>query len=322
MTQEINEFMDVGGGATGASKVPEPVAKTATLPNSKKQGDTSPQKVEGEVEDTDSENNTKPTGDMSAKNRASIQTHGGSGAMKEDMENLFQGEDLSEEFKEKATTIFEAAVGAKVSEITEQLQAEFDAKLEEQVVSVVGELSETLDDYLNYIVNGWLEENEVAIETSLRSEITEEFIEGLKNLFVEHYIDIPEDKVDVVEELSVKVEELEGKLNEAMNDNIELNKALQENAKNQIFAEVSEGLADTQADKFATLAENVQFEDVDSYRRKLEIVKENYFSAKKVRSNIIQEEVDNASDEAQAQPVKMTGPVANYVQAISRSIKK
>jgi hypothetical protein len=321
MAQDLNELMDVGGGATGASKVPEPVAKTATLPNSKKQGDLLPQKLEGDVEDTDSENNTKPTGDMSAKNRASVETHGG-GSMKEDMEVLFDGEDLSEEFKNKATTIFEAAVGAKIALITEELESEYQNKLEESLSIAIKDISTKLDDYMNYVVQEWMEENRVAIESSLRSEVTEEFIEGLKSLFAEHYIEIPEDKVNVVEELSDRVEELEEKLNEAISDNIELNKHLTESVKSLVFADVAEDLADTQIDKFASLAEGVVFVDADNYKRKLEIVKETYFSSKMVKSNMIQEEVDNAGDESLALPVKLSGPVANYVQAISRTIKK
>lgn len=315
MSQDLQELMDVGGGQTGVSKVPEPVAKTATLPNSKKQGDLASQKLDGEVQDTDSQNNTNATGDMSAKNKASV-------SMKEDMEGLFQGEDLTEEFKEKATAIFEAAVQLRVSELAEQLETEYNAKLEEQVVEVVEDISTKVDDYMNYVVQEWITENEVAIESSLKSEITEEFIEGLRNLFVEHYITIPEEKVDVVEELSVRVEDLETKLNEATEANIELSKALAENVKEKIFLEVSEGLVATQADKFKTLAEGVEYNDEETYRRKLEIVKENYFTQKKVKSDMIQEEVEHASDEPAKAAPKLSGPVANYVQAISRTAKR
>lgn len=315
MSQDLQELMDVGGGQTGYSKVPEPVAKTATLPNSKKQGDLSSQKLDGEVQDTNSENNTKATGDMSGKNKASV-------SMKEDIEGLFTGEDLTEEFKEKATAIFEAAVNLRITEIQEQLEEEYNAKLEEQVVSVVEDISTKVDDYMNYVVQEWMSENEVAIESALRSEISEEFIEGLRNLFVEHYITIPEEKVDVVEELSVRVEELESKLNEATESNIELSKALAENVKEKIFLEVSEGLVTTQADKFRTLAEGVEFSDEETYKRKLEIVKENYFTPKKVKNDMIQEEVENASDEPVKAAPKLAGAVANYVHAISRTAKK
>lgn len=314
MTQDLQELMDVGGGQTGVSKVPEPVAKTATLPNSKKQGDLSPSKLDGEVQDTNSENNTNPTGDMSAKNKASV-------SMKEDIENLFSNEDLTEEFREKATTIFEAAVHAKVEEIREQIETEYETKLEQEIVSVVEDISTKVDDYMNYVVKEWMEDNEVAIETSLRTEITEEFIDGLKTLFQEHYIDIPDEKVSVVEELAAKIDDLEDKLNEAVNQNIELNKAITEHTKESVFYDVAEGLNTIQADKFKTLAEGVEFDDVDSYKRKLEIVKENYFSGKVVKSNIIEEEVENAEEPAPEQR-KFGGPVAHYVSAISRTIKK
>lgn len=314
MKEKLDEFMDVGGGQTGTTKVPSPEAKTATLPNSKKQGDLSPQKVEGEVQDTNSENNTHPTGDMSAKNKSSV-------SMKEDMEALFGSEDLTEEFKEKATTIFEAAVYAKVEAIKEELEADYNAKLEEQVTQVVEDINTKVDDYMNYVVTEWMENNEVAITSTLRAEISEEFIDGLKNLFNEHYIEVPEDKVDVLEELSAQVEELEAKLNETIEENINLAKSMNEFVKEAIFVEVSEGLAATQVDKFKTLAEGVEFNDESTFRRKLEIVKENYFSEKVAKSNIIEEEVQNADEPAPTAP-KLPGTVANYVRAISRTVKK
>lgn len=315
MKEKLDEFMDVGGGQTGTTKVPSPEAKTATLPNSKKQGDLSPQKLEGEVQDTDSQNNTKPTGDMSAKNKSSV-------SMKEDMEALFGSEDLTEEFKEKASTIFEAAVHAKIEEIKETLEEEYNSKLEEQVSQVVEDLNAKVDDYMNYVVAEWMENNEVAITSTLRAEIAEEFIGGLKTLFTEHYIDVPEDKVDVLEELSAQVEELEAKLNDTIEENINLAKSMSEFVKEAIFTEVSEGLAATQVDKFKTLAEGVEFNDEDTFRRKLEIVKENYFSEKKVaKSNILEEEIQNADEPAPTAP-KLSGVVANYVSAISRTVKK
>lgn len=319
MSQDLQEFMDVGGGATGTTKVPAPAAKTAMLPNSKKQGDMSApmqgsSKVgEDDVQDTNSENNTAPTGDMSAKNKASV-------SMKEDMDALFTGEELSEEFREKATTIFEAAVSARVESLREELEAQYEQQLEEQVVQVVEDITTKVDDYMNYVVKEWMEENEVAIESTLRSEITEEFIEGLKNLFTEHYIDIPEEKVDVVEELSVRVEELESRLNETLEQNIELNKTISEHTKEAIFYEVAEGLAATQADKFKSLAEGVEYNDADTYKRKLEIVKENYFANKVTKSSMLEEEVSIGET---LEPTKRaSGPVASYVSAISRTVKK
>jgi len=316
--QDLIEKVVSGGGATGQSMTADATGSVAQAPgNSKKQGDSMPksQNPAGTgIEETDPESNVKPTGDMSAQNRSSV-------SMKEEIKGLFLGQDLSEEFKEKATTIFEAAVHAKVEELREQLEQEYEVKLQEQVVSAVEEISTSVDDYMNYVVTEWMSENEVAIHSSLRSEVTEEFINGMKTLFEQHYIDIPEDKVDVVEELSAKVEALEDKLNESLNSNIELNKILIDYTKEDIFAEVSEGLVAIQADKFKTLAEGVEFTNAETYRRKLEIVKENYFSGKIVKSNMIEEEVDNAEDSEVAAP-KASGQVSRYVSAISRTIKK
>ena len=304
----------VGGGATGVSKGAEPTGSVAAAPgNSKKQGDLTPNKLEGDMEDTDSQNNTKPTGDMSAKNRASV-------AMKEDLTVMFDGEDLSEEFKEKATTFFEAAVHMRVEEEVARLEEQYTKDLEEQVTEIAEDLVNKLDDYMDYVVKEWMEDNEVAIDTSLRSEITEEFISGLKGLFEQHYIDIPEDKVDVVEELALQVEELQDKLDKSIEEQIALTKTLEEQAKQLIFAEVAEGLVDTQADKFAKLAEGVEYSDEESFRRKLEIVKENYFNSAKKATLIVESEIESADEPEQQQT--LSGPVANYVKAISRTIKK
>jgi len=318
--QDLQELMDVGGGATGTTKTPAPVAKTATLPNSKKQGDMSPVKQGSsevgydEVQDTNSENNTAPTGDMSAKNKASI-------AMKEEMGALFADADLSEEFVEKAATIFEAAVYAKVESLREEMEEQYNGMLEEQVVEVIEELTTKVDDYMNYVVSEWMTDNEVAIESSLRSEISEEFIDGLKTLFTEHYINIPEEKVEVVEELASKVEELEERLNETLEQNIALNRIINENAKEAIFYDVSEGLATTQVDKFKTLAESVEFADIDSFKQKLELIKENYFSGRTVKQSMLNEESSIGEDLEPADKIA-TGQVANYVHAISRTVKK
>jgi hypothetical protein len=304
----------VGGGQTGDAYAADPTGVRAKAPgNSKVQGDLATQKVDGECEVTDAENNTKPTGDNSAKNKSSV-------SMKEDMAVMFDGEDLSEEFKEKATTFFEAAVNARLQEEVTRIEEEYSNSLTEQVTEIAEELSTKLNDYLNHVVESWMEENEVAIESSLRSEITEEFIEGLKNLCVEHYIDLPEEKVSVVEELALQVEELTTKLNTSIDAQIELKKHIDEQAMQIVFSEVSEGLADTQADKFKTLAEGVEFNGVDAYKKKLEVVKESYFSGKKSPQLIVEGEIDSAEYIEPTTPV--TGPVANYVRAISRTVKK
>lgn len=316
--QDIQEKLEVGGGATGTSFVPDPVGGKATLPNSKQQGD-GMQKLKDVTpgqgtDECDTETNTKPTGDMSAQNKASV-------SMKEDIEAMFNGEELTEEFKEKATVIFEAAVNAKVQEIVSQMDEEYAQKFEDAKNEIYEEVTAKVDSYMDYVVEQWMKENEVAIESSLRSDITESFIEGMKTLFAEHYIDVPEEKFDVLEDLAAKVEELENTLNQAISENVELKSQLSETAKDQILAKVAEGLSVTQAEKFKTLAEGVEYDDAGNYERKLEIVKENYFpQEKKVVTALDQEEAVSLSEEAEYK--RPAGPVANYVEAISRTIKR
>lgn len=306
----------VGGGQTGVSKSADPHGGKASLPNSKDQGEPM-QKIaaitpgQGEQE-TDSQNNTKPTADTSASNKASV-------AMKEEITSLF-GEDLSEEFREKAVIIFEAAVAAKVSEKEAELKEQFDVNFATAVENVKEEIATKVDEYLDYVVEQWMEENTLAIESSLRTEITEEFMQGLKKLFAENYLEVPEEKVDVISELANKVEELETKLNDVVNENIELKGMIEETSQKEIFDEVSEGLAVTQVEKFRSLAEGVEFDSTDNYRKKLEIVKEHYFTEKKLAKTIEEQEAVELEEEVQ-QP-KATGQLANYVTAISRTIKK
>jgi len=326
--KDLVEKVVTGGGATGQSMTADPTGSVAQAPgNSKKQGD-SMEKIasiapgQGE-EETSSENNVKPTGDMSLKNKASIAMKGSAAAssMKEDysseLKQLF-GEDVSKDFIVKASALFEAAVALKVDEIEQN----YAATLDEEVEAIRAELTEQVDQYLSFTAQEWLKENEVAIETSLKNELTEEFIEGMKALFAEHYIEIPSDKVDVLETLTTKVEELEARLNESLNDKIQLESALAHYAMQETFDEVSEGLALTQVEKFRTIAENLEFGgDMDAYKKKLEVVKENYFSGKKsATSNILTEEFDNGDDSSAA--IAVTGEMSRYVSAISRTLKK
>ena len=197
--------------------------------------------------------------------------------MTEHVNALLEGETLSEEFKAKATTIFESAVNAKIQEEVKKLRASYEEALEEEVKAIQEELATKLDDYLNYVVEQWMAENEVAIEASLRTELTEDFISSLRQVFAEHYIEIPDDKVSVVEELGEKVEELEAKLNEEIARNVELNKMINESHKNEIFNTVVEGLTDIQADKLKTLAEGLEFTTADEYSAKIKTLRENYF---------------------------------------------
>jgi len=243
-------------------------------------------------------------------------------SMKEDVEEMFTGEELSEEFKDKATTLFEAAVNARALVEIARLEEEYEAKLEEEVTSIVKSVEKNLDVYLDYVVEKWMEENQVAIESSLRNEIMEEFIDGLKGLFAEHYIDMPEDKVDVVESLANKVEELEAVLDEAINENAELKSVIAEAEKQSIVDELAEGLTMTQAEKFLALSEGVSFDgDLDVFKSKLEVVKETYFSVKSPKTTNIEEETFEGEVES-ATNVNVDPSVNRYVQAISRTIKR
>lgn len=197
--------------------------------------------------------------------------------MKEDIDAMLAGENLSEEFKEKATIIFEAAVNARVEEIAQELEEKFTQEFESTIESVKEDFAEKLDSYLDYVVENWMVENEIAIEKGLRTEIVEDFIGGLKNLFVEHYIDIPEEETNIVEELVAKVEELEGKVNEEIERNIQLKQSINEHKKQETIAAVCEGLTLSQAEKIKSIAESVDFVSEEDFGSKVETIKESYF---------------------------------------------
>lgn len=272
-----------------------------------------------------------PAGASADSNASSIDMKTGKGpktrdampkiSVKEDVEDMFTGEDLSEEFKDKASTLFEAAVNARAVVEIARLEEEYETRLEEEVTSIVEGIESNLDTYLDYVVENWMKENEVAIESSLRNEIMEEFIGGLKNLFAEHYIEMPEEKIDVVEELASKVERLEAVLDETINENVELKVALTESARQEIVSDFAEGLTLSQSEKFLSLAEGVDFNgDLDTYKKKLSVVKENYFPSSKPQTSYIEEETfeGDVSDKI----VSYDPQVNRYVQAISRTVKK
>lgn len=237
----------------------------------------------------------------------------------EDIDAMF-GDDstISEEFKTKATTIFEARVHDRVSQIQEEIETQYAGMLEEAVDEIKADLTEKVDDYLNYVVEQWIAENEIAIDSGLRSELTEEFIVGLRNLFAEHYIDVPEEKVDLVDELAGKVEELEDKLNEEIERGISFAKALVESRKNEVTREVCDGLTTTQVEKMKTLAESVQFSTEDEYKSKVETIRENYFpSGMKIAT---EEHLHEEVEDTDAKKVNINDPlVAMVSQAISKT---
>ena len=242
------------------------------------------------------------------------------GAVKEDISAMFAGEDLTEEFKESASTLFEAALTARMNLETVRLEEEYAEALSEEVEVVKEEMTTKIDQYLDYVVEQWVEENKLAIETSLRSEIAENFMEGLYNLFAESYINVPEDRIDVLGELQAQMEELQDKLDESINTQIELQTVIDEATQEATFDEVSEGLAATQVEKLRTLAEGIEFSDADTYARKLNIIKDKYFTEGKkvVSTGVIAEEAEDLNEETVA-PVP--AHMAHYAAAISRTNK-
>ena len=239
--------------------------------------------------------------------------------MKESVEEMFAGADLSEDFKEKATVVFEAAVHAKLTEEVARLEEQFEAQLDEQVETAVSELVEKVDTYLDYVVENWMEENRVAIDRGIRAEIAESFIDGLRDLFVEHNINIPEEEVNVVADMAEQLEATEAKLNESINEAIELRAKLEESAVEKMVESYSKGLTETQAEKLFTLAEGIEFSNVEEFEKKLKIVKENYFGGKAVLSEGL-DSLDPIENETQS--VKHDPSVSAYVDAISRSLRK
>jgi hypothetical protein len=276
-----------------------------------------------------------PGGATKDHNEASIKGKKGlgvAGSMKEDVASIFGGvEGLSEEFVDNATGLFEAALEARLVVEEARLQEEYDQKLEEAYGEMAEDLTAKVDEYLDYVVDHWMAENAVAIEKSMRVEVMESFIDGMKNLFKEHYIDIPEEKVDVVGELSAKVEELEARLSDSIAESIDLRAQAKEAQRKSVVDSVVEGLVLSQADKLRTLAEGFDFADEASFRQRLELVKESYFSGNKPRSTtqlvteeIIHDEAGNLADPLATDPTQKptNGQMGRYVSAISRNVKK
>ena len=317
---------EVGGGTTGTAHSAAPVAKKkAGLPNSKDQGDMSPVNIGTQVtsglepEETSHENNTKPAGTASSANMASLKPKSN---MKEAVNALFGGSDLSEDFKNKALTIFEAAVNAQIEEVTAELEESYNQKLDEAVEAVVDELSEKVDDYLNYVADEWMKENKVEVESGLRAEMVDSFLSGLKNLFTEHYVDLPEEDESVVESLLNKVEELESRLNEEVETNIDIKKQLDEVNADIIIAEAAEDLTESQKEKFFSLIKAVSFDSIDTLTEKVSTIKESYFSAVKTgNAEQLIEELD--FEQPAKSPTSGLEPnMAQYVSTLSRTLKK
>ena len=238
-------------------------------------------------------------------------------AIEEDVNALLAGEELSEEFREKAKVIFEASINAKITDIENQLNEEYAKKLEEETAEIKVELTERLDSYLEYVSGEWLEENALAVERGIKSEMTESFLDGMKKLFEEHYVSLPEDKYDVLENMVDKLDEMETKLNEQIEKNVDLNKRLSESTAQTVLNNVAEGLAISQKEKLATLAEGVEFESEEAYAEKLTTLKESYFDGKKASATSQTQELKEEAGHVEAP----TGSMATYLEALGRVAK-
>ena len=235
--------------------------------------------------------------------------------IEDDVNALLGGEDLSEEFKAKAKTIFEAALNSKVAEVKVALEEQYAEKLAEEIESAKASLAERVDSYLEYVADEWFTENQLAVENGLKEELTESFLGGMKSLFEEHYVTIPEDKYDVLESMVEKLDDMETKLNEQIEKNIGLNRRLGESVADGILYDVSEGLAETQKEKLASLSESVEFESEETYREKLEVLKESYFQkapAASSKSETLSEGVDNTEGMG-----SVNGSMATYLKSLS-----
>ena len=240
--------------------------------------------------------------------------------MSEHVDALLAGEELSEEFKAKAKTIFESAVKAKVAEELKLFEQAYAATLEQEVSRIQEEMEVNVDNYLTHVVEDWSKNNEIQIESGLRTELTEDFIAGLRNLFVEHYIDIPEDKVSVVEELAEQVTMLETRLNEQIETNINLNNMLNESKKVSVINQLTEGLTETQKEKFMTLAENVSYTDLDTFTNKVTTLRESYFSNGAVKAQTELDTVE-AGNEGQFITEELNPAMSRYVKVLGRTVK-
>lgn len=258
--------------------------------------------------------------DPKAETVATSEVPGQGGAqrgMKEAVAAVFEGADLSEDFVERAEAIFESSLNERVAEVRKTLEEQFEERLEEELEGAVNELVEKIDDYLDYAVSHYVEENALAIEAGIQVEVAESFMDGLKTLFVEHNVDIDDEKIDVVSTMAEEIEELEAKLNEAIEENIGLSEDIKKHAASEAFAEVAENLTMSEVERFSSLVEDFDYSDLDSFKRKLAIVKENHFGSNKVLSEEHDEEPIDIAEEKYVDP-----SIAAVAAAISKSVNK
>ena len=284
-------------------------------------GEANPDNARNDVKDQKgAEGGTGTVGSQNPKNGDQSSVRKGDAVkagVKEDMDALFTGEELTEEFKEKATTIFEAAVMVRVNEEVARIEEEFAAKLEEAAAQQIEGLVEQVDGYLGYIAEQWIAQNELALENGIKSEIVESFINGMKGLFEEHYIDVPAEKYDILGEMESKIEALESKLDEQLATNVELTKQISESARAQIVAEAAEGLSAVEAEKFEALAEELTFESAESFSTKVKTIRESYFTKQttEVKSVVTDTPVETLTEEKKQEIDPL---MARYVSALTK----
>ena len=271
---------------------------------------------EEEEEDDDEEGEEEESEEKKVKKESIDQIVDGLD-VSDDVTALVDGEELSEEFKTKAATIFETAVKSKVRAELEKIQEENDKVMEDMAESTMNDIVEKVDDYMNYVVEQWMEDNQLAIERGLKGEIAEDFISGLKNLFEDHYIDVPDEKYDILEANLTKIEELEEKLNKQMEENVQLKKQKGELVKESMISAVADGMTDTETEKFQSLVEDVEFSDEETYKGKLQTIRESYFGTEKeVKTEVLTEEGSTDT------PVETSGTMAQYMSAIGKDAKR
>lgn len=318
MSNQEQNLEEVKKSSAGVNaEIPDPTGVSAKkLPGSKEQGDKAPQKLKEEEavesQETQEEVVEQPTLKISREDIS----------VKEDIAAAFKGTELSEEFITKATEIFEVAVVSKVNEKLAEMSEKVEQDKVAELKAVQEQMTSKIDQYLDYVVEQYMEENKLAIEQGLRAEIVENFLTGLRDLFAEHYIDVPEEKVDVVEEMAAKIEELEASVNEQIAKNVEMKQKVESVEREVAFVEVSEGLTETQIAKFESLSENVEFDTAEGYKQKLQTIRENYFSDKSTEQVELSESKELDSEPVEQSEAEVTGPMRAYADAISRTIKK
>lgn len=317
---EANKLQEASpaGAETGAKDVTK---GAAAAEGSNLDAENAPENKDAKLAaDADNEEIENATKKASTGNGEPSQLEGIKAGVKEDVDALVNGEDLSEEFKAKAATIFEAAVVTRVKQEVARLEEQYDSKLQEEVESIAEGLIEKVDGYLNYVVEQWMSDNELALENGMKNEILESFVMGMKGLFEQHYIDVPEEKFDVLGELQEQLDEVGSKLDEQLEANVALTQEINEMKRAIAISEATDGMVDTDAEKFNALAEELAFEDVDSFKEKLQTIKENYFGKKTsttIVESVVTDEPVQLTEDVKAPAQQLSPEMARYLRAFN-----